>query len=385
MSTSARRSGSQSVRSPWYKVAYMRRMHHVLACALLAVSSSGCGSGSSKPALMANMVKDDVTVTQLRSRNYEYAVHFAELVSMCVAEIVASSDDAEVRKHASQWRMWASPQARAAAFDHDPLIGLLELWALSAQQRQYFTEGAGKNAFGEHQGCALETARELEEEGGRIISVVLAKDDKEALYEAGFAWVAEHPIQGQLAVRPTARSDLARLVPEERQGGLKAVGSIEDTFTDLNDRLSILTLQMPVEARWQAEYLVNSLFEERVAEPTRSVVDSVEQMVELFGELEDVFGEQTNTLLAGVDEARLAVFEAVAEERTAVLAAVTEERASVMDKLDEQMLSATTELDRVGRGLVDHVFLRLVQVLVLVAVFKVLMTLLRRRRMGDDD
>ncbi|NNE20402.1 MAG: hypothetical protein HKN10_18200 [Myxococcales bacterium] len=334
---------------------------------------------------MANMVKDDVTVNQLRTRNYQYAVHFAELVSMCVAEIVASSDDRDVRERAYQWRMWASPQARAAAFDQDPLVGLLELWVLSAQQRQYFVEGGGKDAFGNRQDCALETARELEEEGGRIISVVLAEGDKEAMYEAAFAWVAEHPIEGQLAVRPTARSDLARLVPEERQGGLKAVGSIEDTFTDLNDRITVLTAQMPVEARWQAEYLVNSLFEERIESPTRSMIDSVESMVDLLGELESVFSNQVNALLAGVEEARLAVFDAVTEERTAILTAVTSERSAMMDELDEQMLSASTELDRVGRGLVDHVFLRLVQVLVLVGVFKIGMTLLRKRRSGSDD
>ena len=363
----------------------MRRLPHVLACALLAVSSSGCGSGSSKPALMANMVKEDVTVAQLRARNYQYAVHFADLVSMCVAEIVASSDDPEVREHAYHWRMWASPQARAAAFDQDPLVGLLELWVLSAQQRQYFVEGGGKDAFGDHQDCALETAREIEEEGGRIISAVLAEDEKEALYEAGFAWVAAHPIEGQLAVRATARSDLARLVPEERQGGLKAVSSIEDTFTDLNDRITVLTAQMPVEARWQAEYLVNSLFEERIEAPTRSITDSVERMADRIGELEGVFSKQVNALLTGVDEARLAVFDAITEERTAILSAVTDERSAVMDELDEQMLSATTELDRVGRGLVDHFFLRLVQVLVLVGAFKVLMILLRRRRRGSDE
>lgn len=334
---------------------------------------------------MANMAKDDVTVTQLRARNYEYAARFAQLVSMCVMDIVASNGDPQVRERAYQWRMWASPQARAAAFDQDPFVGLLELWVLSAQQRQYFTEGGGKNDFGNRQGCVLETTRELEEEGGRIISAVVAEDEKEALYEAGFAWVAEHPIEGRLFVRPTARADLARLVPEEKQGGLKAVGSIEETFRDLNDRMTILTVQMPVETRWQAEYLIHSLFEERVQAPANLMVDAVETMADLLGEFEGVFGDQTNTLLAGVEEARVAVFDAVVEERTSILTALTEERASVMDKLDEQVLLATTEFEQVGRRLVDHVFVRLIQVLAAVGVFWVLTVLLRRRRNGSDD
>jgi hypothetical protein len=338
---------------------------------------------------MANMTKDDVTVTQLRARNYEYAAHFAQLVSMCVMDIVASSDDPQVLERAYQWRMWASPQARAAAFDQDPFVGLLELWVLSAQQRQYFTEGSGKNDFGDQHGCVVETTRKLEEEGGRIIATVMAEDEKEALYEAGFAWVAEHPIEGRLFVRPTARADLARLVPEERQGGLKAVASMEETFRDLNDRITILTVQMPVEARWQAEYLIHSLFEERIQAPADSMVAAVETMADLLGEFEAVFGEQTNTLLTGIDEARIAAFDAVTEERTAILTAITEERGSVMNKLDEQLLLATTELDRVGRGLIDHFFARLIEVLAVVGVFVLLMVLLvrvlRQRRRGSDD
>lgn len=363
----------------------MRRLLHVIACALLAVSSSGCSSAPSKPALMANMTKDDVTVTQLRARNYEYAAHFAQLVSMCVMDIVASSDDPQVLERAYQWRMWASPQSRAAAFDQDPFVGLLELWVLSAQQRQYFTEGSGRNDFADQHGCVVETTRELEEEGARIIAAVMAEDGKEALYEAGFAWVAENPIEGQLFVRPTARSDLAKLVPDERQGGLKAVASMEETFRDLNDRITILTVQMPVEARWQAEYLIHSLFEERIQAPADSMVDAVETMAEVIGDFETVFGEQTDTLLAGVDEARMAVFEAVAEERTAILTAMTDERASVMTELDSRLLSATNKLDQVGQGLIDHFFIRLVQVLLLVGAFKLLMLLLRRRGSGNDE
>ncbi|MBW2547993.1 MAG: hypothetical protein JRE82_12340, partial [Deltaproteobacteria bacterium] len=278
----------------------------------------------------------------------------------------------------------------AAAFDQDPFVGLLELWVLSAQQRHYFTEGGGKNYFGDAQGCVLETIRELEEEGGRIISAVVAEDEKEVLYEAGLAWVAEHPIEGKLFVRTTARADLARLVPEEKQGGLKAVGSIEEMFRDLNDRITILTVQMPVEARWQAEYLTHSLFEERVQEPTDSMLDAMETMIDFLGEFDGILSAQTDTMLAGFEKVRSAVFDAVAEERTAVLAAITEERASVMDKLDEQLHSATTELDQVGRGLIDHFFVRLIEVLAAVGVFTVLTVLLvlvvlRRRSSSDSD
>jgi hypothetical protein len=366
-----------------------RRGRHVLLGALLIVSIVGCTSVPQKPALMANMAREDVTVAQLRAINYEYATHFAQLVAMSVTNIVAESDDTQVRDRAYQWRMWAAPQARSAAFDQDPFVGLLELWILAVQQREYFTEGDGKNYFGPQQGYALETTKKLEEEAGEIIARVVSDKERERLYTAGPAWVEAHPIEGQLYVRSTVRARLAGLVPEEKQGGLKAVGSIEDTLRDLNDRITILTVQMPVEARWQAEYLTHSLFEERVKGPTDSMLETMETMTDFLGEFEGTLAAQTTTLLDGFARERIAVFDAVGEEREEILTAIEDERVSIMGKLDEQLLSATTELDAAGRGLIDHFFVRLVEVLAMVGIASFLMVLLvlvvlRRRKTSND-
>ncbi|MBW2720386.1 MAG: hypothetical protein JRD94_18115 [Deltaproteobacteria bacterium] len=319
---------------------------------------------------MANMANDDVTVTQLRAIDYGYADRFGQLVAACVADIVAQSDDAQLRERAYRWRMWAMPQARAAAFDQDPFMGLVELWVLARQQRLYFADGGETSHFGAQFQCVSETTRYLEEDVERIASTVVNEDRLKTMTSNVHAWVDEHPIEGQLFVRPTARADLAGLVPAQKQGGLKAVGSIEETFRDLNDRITILTVQMPVEARWHAEYLTNSLFEERMQGPTESMLDAMETMVDFLDELEPILAAQTNTLLAGVTAERIAVFDAVEAERTEILAAIEEERASIMDNLDAQVV-------------------RLVEVLAVVGVASFLTVLLvlavlRRRKSSDD-
>ena len=366
-----------------------RRLPHVLVGAMLTVSLFGCSTAPARPALMANMANDDVTVTQLRAIDYAYADRFGQLVAACVADIVAQSDDAQLRERAYQWRMWAMPQARAAAFDQDPFMGLVELWVLARQQRLYFADGGETSHFGAQVQCVSETTRYLEEDVERIASTVVSEDHLKKMISNVHAWVAKHPIEGQLFVRPTARADLAGLVPAVKQGGLKAVGSIEETFRDLNDRITILTVQMPVEARWHAEYLTNSLFEERMQEPTESMLDAMETMIDFLDELEPILAAQTNTLLAGVTAERVAVFDAVEAERTEILAAIEEERGSIMNKLDEQLTSATTKLDQVGRGLIDHFFVRLIEVLAAVGVASFLTVLLvlvvlRRRKSSDD-
>jgi len=338
---------------------------------------------------MANMAKKDVTVAQLRAVDYEYAAHFAQIVAATVLDIVKVSDDLAVVDSAYQWRMWAAGQARAASFDQDPFAGMLELWVLAGQQRSHFTEGGGKDAFGDQQARAVATAERLEEGIRSLASKAMAPDTFASLSENVDEWIDKHPIEGRLFVRPTARADLAGLVSEEKQGGLKAVGSIEETFRDLNDRLTILTVQMPTEARWQAEYLTQALFEERIEGPTTAMLGAVENMTGFLGEFEGTLAAQTSTLLDGFTKERIAVFDAIEEERQMILEAIEQERVSIMAKLDTQLVSATAELDKAGKGLIDYFFMRLIEVLAMAGVAAFLTVLLvlfvLRRRRGSDD
>jgi hypothetical protein len=88
--------------------------------ALLVVIAlvSGCNK-QPKPTLMANMAKKEITVSQLRAIDYEYAARFGHAVATSAHEIVTETEDADVVEHALRWRMWAMPQARAAAFAQD--------------------------------------------------------------------------------------------------------------------------------------------------------------------------------------------------------------------------------------------------------------------------
>ena len=82
-----------------------------------------------------------------------------------------------------------------------------------------------------------------------MASSVMSGEEFERLKEIVASWVDKHPIEGKLFVRPTARADLATLVSHEDHGGLKAVGSMEETLRDMGDRITILTVQTPVEVR----------------------------------------------------------------------------------------------------------------------------------------
>ncbi len=337
---------------------------------------AGCNTTPSKPSMMANMAREDLTVYQLRAMDYEYALRFAQLVSAAASDIIAGSDDSRIREHALQWRLWAMPQARSAAFDQDPFAGLIELWILARQQHHFFEEGEGKDWFGAQQPRALETTLHLQHVSEELLTEVMSDGQAERMREIGEEWVEEHPIEGRLYVRPTARADLAAFVTQKQHGGLKAVGSMEETVRDLSDRITILSAQAPIEVRWQAEYLVEAIFEERVHGRIDSIVGSLENFTAFLDSFEGTLSAQTQTLLEGIERERMTIFNAVENERAAIVEAVEGERRAVLEGLDSQMSQASTRLEDVGKGLIDHFFARLIQILVVSGIVVFLIVLL---------
>lgn len=351
--------------------------HRAFLLAAMTLSAViGCGGAPSKPPLMANYATEAMSAHQLRALDYEYASRFGQLVAACAEQIASDSKNEQVRDGAYRWRMWASPQARAAAFDQDPFAGLVELWVLAIQQREFFTDGAGRSSLGPANTCAAPTVRLLEAEAQSLASKVVAPARFDGLSNAVVEWAAEHPIEGQLEARPTARADIASLFSMESQGGFRAVGSMEETLRDMNDRITILTVQLPEEARWQAEFLVSSLFDDRFASHADSLSSTMEDLTSFLGDFERTLSLQTSTLLDGFQRERVAVFDAVEDERQMILGAIEEERVSVMSELDRQLAATTDELEATGKALIDHFFTRLIEVLVVVGIVVVLIVLL---------
>ena len=89
----------------------------------------GCNTAPSKPSLMANMAKDDLTVYQLRAMDYEYASRFAQLVSAAVSDIDAALPQARQVAQKSQLRtaIGRKKYRRGEAKLHTPVVGLGQL------------------------------------------------------------------------------------------------------------------------------------------------------------------------------------------------------------------------------------------------------------------
>ena len=171
---------------------------------------------------------------------------------------------------------------------------------------------------------------------------------------------------------------------------------MQESLGDMNDRITILTDQAPTEARWQAEYLVASLFDDRLyGEHLDTVVGSLDRMTGFLDSFEETTERQTAAIFDGIESERVMIFDAIERERAEILTALADEREAILSGVDSQLSSTTSsidevargliddttdELDGVGRGLIDHFFIRLAQFVVIIGLGALLFRWATRRR-----
>jgi hypothetical protein len=176
----------------------------------------------------------------------------------------------------------------------------------------------------------------------------------------------------------------------ENRDAFVAVGAVSDTLENLSERLNTYAVQLPKQARWQAELLVLDMAGERGMEGALGDVHELgaaaRRANDLLGDLPEALGAagsvrelvaaERRAALEGVNAQRLHTLEYATAERLAVLAALREERIAVVAALRQERIESLTELDGIKsrgieaslvglRDLVDYTLWRVAALLLL--------------------
>jgi hypothetical protein len=172
------------------------------------------------------------------------------------------------------------------------------------------------------------------------------------------------------------------------------VGAVSDTLENLSQRLNTYAVQLPRQARWQAELLVAEMEHEPVVASALGDVHALGTAArtanELLGEGPDALAAEGSpfrralaaergAVLQGVNAQRLETLEYVTAERVAILAAVREERLALVAALRQERLETLTEVDAIKsraidtavaglRGIVDYALVRLAALAIILMV-----------------
>jgi hypothetical protein len=253
-----------------------------------------------------------------------------------------------------------------------------------------------------------------------ILTIAIEAGGEQGAEEAGRLireWADENPID-RFATRNSTESELAHWTARGNMGTLATVKSLGASLDDVMARLDLYSEYIPKQAAWHAELVAGRVVEpsraeqafhdlgltaaafdrialslERypyvVADERRIVLETLQNertiilghLLEKFAEMQVFINEERIDMVENQFRLeREAIFEGIAKERAIIIEAAITERADTMIELEEMVGGA---VERSAVKVVDHVFLRAVQLVAIlligIALIAVVLVLLWKR------
>ncbi len=388
-----------------------------LACILAAaVLLFGCASSASQTNLMKKVEVDAMSAEELRIRVRALAGPFSGIMEETGDRIRTLTDDSVLRHRALRWKIDGLPAFQTALFQPDPLAALLDAWALILQIRYSFDTGAAAHLPAEIKSIVNNSLDLMEDELVKVAGMIGPEGTVQRLRSAADDWAKKNPLRSSLRTRPPTTSELAAITANARVGLRGTVTALKETMRDMATRIDVYTTYLPKQARWQAEYLLEDTFGEAdigvLIDEFTSFSNSIEEISKTVEELPELVTAERTALLRALQEERIAalesihkelanLFEFITQERIAALSVhLKSERIAIMEGLTSEMTAALEAIrqERIEtmaefkmmtkevveeslKDLVDHIFLRLAQgILILLIVGTLLVFLFFRYR-----
>jgi hypothetical protein len=331
---------------------------------------SGCRTMAPRQATVIEEVGDvDVSRQRLRVAAMNSMYLYMSSVELTADSIIGTATDPDVRRNALAWKTNAIPAIQRAMLYPDPLVAFVDGWAMTVQMREYFEEGTGRGLFGPQQPHAVSSSRRMEMATDTAVAARLQPEVYDRLRRFVYDWAAQYPLDNPLFLRRSLTEAVAEELGEVRAGGLGTVGSMAEMAQDFQQMAQVYAGYMPKEILWQSELLIASLTDSLRFDTLLAAIDRMAVM-----EATTSFLRETPALLA---EEREAVFREVQEERIEMLREIDRQRLMTLQEIlawarveREAMLEEMASivgnegeaLGEITRAVVDHVFLRLLQV-----------------------
>lgn len=334
----------------------------------------------------------------LRNQTREFASVFSSRVARLADSIVARADDPKIRAEAIRWKLGATAAIHQAALRSDPMLALVDAWAVCRQMRGFFQ--ADHEEFGAEQAALVKTAGELETEMSRMARRILSSDE----FTRASSFVERHGTAHPLRSLAFERDSISLDWLADDSGMPPAgVGNMAEAIADLSDRVSVFSQQLPLEIRWRIDLEraeLEPLFKDvnqlsasagaalasvpALAENARVLAENAKELTRVTAQIPQTlapeltrFDQEWKATLATLQKEREAVMLAVKEERIAVVQTLesqreslvrdfARERAEISLAADRLAQNAIREVGEQARGLVRAVLVYLILLVVVV-------------------
>jgi hypothetical protein len=309
-------------------------------CFLLLLSSIKNAHADRKKDLGSRAQNLEVSATAARTAITELSVFFIQQVEEATDQITKKNKNANIRLNAIQWKTNITPNILKAAQYRDLIIAAADLLCLAIQQREFFSQGNGKNLFGPQQEFAIAASKRIEKEIIATYNQLTKTGNIPNMETTVVAWANEHPIESLTFHRRSIIEPLSRKLQDTSGGGgMKSVRGMEDTLEDLVARIDELQFVLPKQIRWEVDLMTTNLTQ------GKPINDSLKDLSSLSNSFDEIASFASNASSFTQDQMNT-LFQAVKTERQATIQQVE---------------------DTVQRS-IDHAFKRAVQLVMVIFV-----------------
>ena len=274
--------------------------------------------------------------SEFSSRNQSLLARYSAEVETAADKIISGSSSPAARRQALVWKAEAIPVMQTSLLNTDPIAALLDTWAFLFQMTAFMEQPTLKQTMGNFYPVVTETLRNMEAEMERLVVSVAPKANLADLRQRVRGWAEAHPIQDSLASRQSADSDVIRKVGEINLGTMASIKALAESMGDLSARLNAYNLYLPKEARWQAELFVEDLKRDPQVSGALGALTTAAAKIE---------AERLSTQ-EFVQQQRLETLDNLERQRSATIAALHAERLGATADLHAERLGAAGDLRR---------------------------------------
>lgn len=378
----------------------------------LPFAGLGCQTLKSSDGLLEQKSPNaKVSSRQLRIILDDLVLQYSSLVELAADQIIAENDDPQVRKNAIMWKMNGIASCFQAASRRDPLGAYFDIWILNKQSLALFNTPRESLLFGESQEIAVSATQEIEIIMAQVLDLI--GDDLPVNEDFANTFADEHPINNLYFKRASITANYTKYIDSikiKEPELLGVVGDIDQQLDQLQRLSSMYAEFLPKQARWNGELMLMETLQSNavlaslqsmnlaangvatIANTTQSIPFLVERERNL---LNDAITEERIATMKSIDKMRSETLNSFRQERIAVMEQIEFERETVLNDVSKQRIAATNDLKQLGEdslikmdqvidskiediaqhgsNLIDHGFLRLIQLLGVVAALTLLL------------
>jgi len=318
----------------------------------------GCASGTTRKAASMKAAKNvKSSPAEISSRNQSLLGLYSAEIEAAADKIIFESPSAVARRQALVWKAEAIPVLQRSLLNTDPIAATVDTWAFIFQMKAYMEQPSVKQGFGELYPVVAETLKKMDADMEQQILRAAPSANITHLRQRIGSWAEAHPIRTGLAGRETADAEVISRTEQSDLGAVASIKALGESLGDITARLDSYNAYLPKQARWQAELALMDLMRDpQISGAVSNVGVLSDALAKTSGSMEhlpEIMGKAREAVLADVESQRLGIQAFMRQERLETMDTLKRERIATVAAMDSERLAATADFQRERQIVLD--------------------------------